>query len=153
MRMLSSEARINSSRLRSGFISQDDWMKITEAAGSLSNAPIYIDDSPDISAMEIRAKARRLKLDKKIGLIIIDYLQLMRTRSSAERYGSLRLLKRAQARNFNLLTGKVRQELVCSDWATMQNDIPLTCTRLQPSHGPAMLAEIAQIYQVAPGFL
>jgi len=68
MRMLSSEARLNSSRL-----------------GSLSNAPIYIDDSPDISAMEIRAKARRLKLDKKIGLVIIDYLQLMRTKSSAER--------------------------------------------------------------------
>jgi replicative DNA helicase len=85
MRMLSSEARLNSSRLRSGFISHDDWMKITEAAGSLSNAPIYIDDSPDISAMEIRAKARRLKMDKKIGLVIIDYLQLMKTRSSAER--------------------------------------------------------------------
>jgi len=85
MRMLSSEARLNSSRLRSGFISQDDWNKITEAAGSLSTAPIYIDDSPDISAMEIRAKARRLKMDKNIGLIIIDYLQLMKTRSSAER--------------------------------------------------------------------
>ncbi len=85
MRMLSSEARLHSSRLRSGFISQDDWMKITEAAGSLSNAPIYIDDSPDILAMEIRAKARRLKMDKKTGLIIIDYLQLMKTRSSAER--------------------------------------------------------------------
>ncbi|MDY6792181.1 MAG: replicative DNA helicase [Thermodesulfobacteriota bacterium] len=85
MRMLSSEARLNSSRLRSGFISQDDWNKITEAAGNLSTAPIYIDDSPDISAMEIRAKARRLKMDKKIGLVIIDYLQLMRTRSTAER--------------------------------------------------------------------
>jgi replicative DNA helicase len=85
MRMLSSEARINSSRLRSGYISQDNWNKITEAAGSLSTAPIYIDDSPDISAMEIRAKARRLKMDKNIGLIIIDYLQLMKTRSSAER--------------------------------------------------------------------
>ena len=85
MRMLSSEARLNSSRLRSGFISHDDWMQITEAAGSLSTAPIYIDDSPDISAMEIRAKARRLKMDKNIGLVIIDYLQLMRTRSSAER--------------------------------------------------------------------
>jgi len=85
MRMLSSEARLNSSRLRSGFISQDDWMKITEAAGSLSNAPIYIDDSPDISAMEIRAKARRLKMDKKIGLVIIDYLQLMKTKGLTER--------------------------------------------------------------------
>jgi len=85
MRMLSSEARLDSTRLRSGFISQDDWMKITEAAGNLSNAPIFIDDSPVLTAMEIRAKARRLKLDKNIGLIIIDYLQLMQGRRSAER--------------------------------------------------------------------
>lgn len=85
MRMLSSEARLNSTRLRSGFISQEDWMRITEAAGNLSNAPIYIDDSPGITAMEIRAKSRRLKMDKNIGLIIIDYLQLMQGRRSAER--------------------------------------------------------------------
>ncbi len=85
MRMLSSEARLDSSRMRSGFINQDDWTHITEAAGVLSNAPIYIDDSPSITAMEIRAKARRLKMDKNIGLIIIDYLQLMQGRQSAER--------------------------------------------------------------------
>jgi replicative DNA helicase len=85
MRMLSSEARLNSTRLRSGFISQEDWMQITEAASNLSNAPIYIDDSPSITAMEIRAKSRRLKMDKNIGLIIIDYLQLMQGRRSAER--------------------------------------------------------------------
>ena len=60
-------------------------MRITEAAGNLSTAPIYIDDSPIISAIEIRAKARRLKMDKNIGLIIIDYVQLMRGRRSAER--------------------------------------------------------------------
>lgn len=85
MRMLSSEARLDSTRLRSGFISQEDWLKITEAAGTLSNAPIFIDDSPVLSAMEIRAKARRLKLDKNIGLILIDYVQLMQGRRSAER--------------------------------------------------------------------
>lgn len=85
MRMLCSEARIDSSRLRSGFFSREDWDDLTEAAGLLSEAPIFIDDSPDISAMEIRAKARRLKMDKDIGLIIIDYLQLMKGRSSAER--------------------------------------------------------------------
>jgi replicative DNA helicase len=85
MRMLTSEARIDSSRLRGGFLSQDDWRRITDAAGTLTNAPIYIDDSPAISAMEIRAKARRLKMDKDIGFIIIDYLQLMRTRGTAER--------------------------------------------------------------------
>lgn len=85
MRMLSSEARLDSTRLRSGFISQEDWLQITEAAGNLSNAPIFIDDSPVLTAMEIRAKARRLKLDKNIGLIVVDYLQLMQGRRSAER--------------------------------------------------------------------
>ncbi len=85
LRMLSSEARIDSSRLRRGFISQDDWIKITDSAGVLSQAPIFIDDSPNITALEIRAKSRRLKMEKDIGLIIIDYLQLMKGRVSAER--------------------------------------------------------------------
>jgi len=85
MRLLSSEARLDSTRLRSGFISREDWFKITEAAGALSNAPVLIDDTPSLSAMEIRAKARRLKLDKNIGLVIIDYLQLMQGRRGAER--------------------------------------------------------------------
>ncbi len=85
LRMLSSEARIDSSRLRRGFISQDDWINITDSAGVLSQAPIFIDDSPNITALEIRAKSRRLKMEKDIGLIIIDYLQLMKSRASAER--------------------------------------------------------------------
>ncbi|MBW2368803.1 MAG: replicative DNA helicase [Deltaproteobacteria bacterium] len=85
MRMLCSEARVDSSRVRSGFFSREDWERLTEAAGLLSQAPIFIDDSPDLSAMEIRAKARRLKMDKGLGLVIIDYLQLMRGRVSAER--------------------------------------------------------------------
>ncbi|MFC1886857.1 replicative DNA helicase [Thermodesulfobacteriota bacterium] len=85
MRMLSSEARIDSARMRRGFISQDDWMQITGAASTLTDAPIFIDDSPNISALEIRAKARRLKMDKHIGLVIIDYLQLMKSHRSAER--------------------------------------------------------------------
>jgi replicative DNA helicase len=85
MRMLSSEARVDSSRMRRGFISQEDWMNITDAAGTLSEAPIYIDDSPDISALEIRAKARRLKMEKNIGLVVIDYLQLMKSHSPKER--------------------------------------------------------------------
>ena len=84
-RMLSSEARVDSSRLRRGFITQDDWIKITDAAGFLSQAPIFIDDSPNIGVLEIRAKARRLKMENDIGLIIIDYLQLMKGRISAER--------------------------------------------------------------------
>ncbi|MGD8770961.1 MAG: replicative DNA helicase [Desulfobacterales bacterium] len=85
LRMLSSEARIDSSRLRRGFISQDDWIKITDSAGVLSQAPIFIDDSPNITALEIRAKSRRLKMEKNVGLIIIDYLQLMKGRIAAER--------------------------------------------------------------------
>jgi len=85
MRMLCSEARIDSSRLRSGFFSREDWVSLTNAAEVLSDAEIYIDDSPDLSAMAIRAKARRLKMDKNIGLVIIDYLQLMKGRASAER--------------------------------------------------------------------
>jgi replicative DNA helicase len=85
MRMLCAEARVDSMRLRSGFFSQEDWHRLTDAAGVLSESPVFIDDSPDISAMEIRAKARRLKMDKDLGLIIIDYLQLMKGRQSAER--------------------------------------------------------------------
>ena len=84
-RMLSSEARIDSSRLRRGFITQDDWIKITDAAGFLSQAPIFIDDSPNITVLEIRAKSRRLKMESDVGLIIIDYIQLMKGRASAER--------------------------------------------------------------------
>ena len=84
-RMLCSEARVDSSSLRSGFFSRDYWDRLTEAAGTLSESPIYIDDSASITAMEIRAKARRLKMDKNIGLIIIDYLQLMQGHAGAER--------------------------------------------------------------------
>ncbi len=85
MRMLCSEARVDSFTLRSGFSSPSDWQDLTDAASVLSPAPIFIDDSPDLSAMEIRAKARRLKMDKGLGLVIIDYLQLMRTRGQSER--------------------------------------------------------------------
>jgi replicative DNA helicase len=85
LRLLCAEARIDSSRLRSGFFSMEDWERLTDAAGVLSAAPVFIDDSPSLSAMEVRAKARRLKMDKNIGLIVIDYLQLMQGRASAER--------------------------------------------------------------------
>ena len=85
LRMLCSEARIDSARLRGGFFSMEDWHRLTDAAGVLSESPIYIDDSASLTAMEIRAKARRLKMDKNIGLIVIDYLQLMQGRAGAER--------------------------------------------------------------------
>ncbi len=77
-RMLCSEARIDSSRLRSGFIDEVEWMRLTDAAGRLSESSIYIDDQPGMSVFEMRAKARRLKAAKGLGLIVVDYLQLMK---------------------------------------------------------------------------
>jgi len=85
MRLLCAEARIDSSRLRGGFLTANDMSKLDDAANVLYKAPIYIDDTADISAMEIRAKARRLKLEKNLGLIVIDYVQLMRSRQNSER--------------------------------------------------------------------
>jgi replicative DNA helicase len=85
MRLLCSESRVDSHRMRSGFMNQEDWIKFTNAAGTLENAAIYIDDTPGISALEIRAKARKLKMGVNLGLIIIDYIQLMRSHHTAER--------------------------------------------------------------------
>jgi replicative DNA helicase len=85
MRMLCSESRVNSQDLRTGYIKDRDWPKLTKAAGDLSDARIYIDDSPAISALEMRAKSRRLKTEHNIGLVVVDYLQLMQGRRSAER--------------------------------------------------------------------
>ncbi|MBE0555832.1 MAG: replicative DNA helicase, partial [Proteobacteria bacterium] len=77
-RMLAAEARVDSQRLRKGFLGETDWPKLTTAAGRLSEAPIYIDDTPAITAIEMKAKSRRLKAENGLGLIILDYLQLMR---------------------------------------------------------------------------
>ena len=85
LRMLSSEAGVDSTRMRGGFLNQEDLEKINRAAGVLYDTNLFIDDTPSISALEIRAKARRMKMEKGLGLIAIDYLQLMRGRASAER--------------------------------------------------------------------
>ncbi|HBH87354.1 MAG TPA: replicative DNA helicase [Syntrophaceae bacterium] len=79
LRMLSSEARVDSQRIRRGFLGEADWPKLITAAGRLSEALIFIDDTPAISALEMKAKARRLKSEVDLGLIILDYLQLMRS--------------------------------------------------------------------------
>ena len=76
-RMLCSTARVDAQRVRTGYLSHEDWPHLTRAAGKLSEAPIYIDDTPGQSVLEIRAKARRLKMRHDIQLIVIDYLQLM----------------------------------------------------------------------------
>ena len=84
LRMLCSEARVDAHKLRSGFLGRTDWPKLTSAAGRLAEAPIYIDDSPAMTVLEMRAKARRLKAERGLGLVIVDYLQLMRGRGSAD---------------------------------------------------------------------
>ena len=76
-RILCSEALVDSNKIRTGQIEDEDWMKLAQTLGRISDAPIYIDDTPGISVMEIRAKCRKLKLEKNIGLIVIDYLQLI----------------------------------------------------------------------------
>lgn len=78
-RMLCSEARVDGSRLRTGQLLREDWPKLASAAGVLSELPVWIDDTAGLSLMELRAKARRLKSDQGLGLIVIDYLQLMRS--------------------------------------------------------------------------
>ena len=83
-RMLCSHARINAHNVRSGMLSTSDWPKLTQAAGKLSEAPIFIDDTPGISILELRAKARRLKARQGIGLVILDYLQLMEEPTRSE---------------------------------------------------------------------
>ena len=76
-RILCSEAMVDSNKVRTGKIEDDDWTKLAEASGALSQAQIFIDDTPGISVMEIRAKCRKLKLEKNIGLVVIDYIQLV----------------------------------------------------------------------------
>lgn len=85
LRMLCSEAMVNSNNIRKGFIRKEDWHKLTSAASNLTGAPIFIDDSSAITVLELRAKARRLKMEHGLSLVIVDYLQLMRGRGSFER--------------------------------------------------------------------
>ena len=84
MRMLSSEARIDGKKIRTGHLEQSDWNSLTTAAGELSEAPIFIDDSSGLNVLEMRAKSRRLKREHGLGLVIVDYLQLMRGYGNSE---------------------------------------------------------------------
>ncbi|MBN3033237.1 MAG: replicative DNA helicase [Candidatus Saganbacteria bacterium] len=83
-RMLCSEAEVDAQKLKTASLSDTGWKKLTRALGKLSEAPIFIDDSASITATEIRAKARRLKIERGLGLVIVDYLQLMRGRNRIE---------------------------------------------------------------------
>ena len=85
LRMLCAEAQVDAHRLRTGQLGKADWPRLASAAGELSEAPIFIDDTPAISILEMRAKSRRLMLEHGLSMIIVDYLQLMRSSLASER--------------------------------------------------------------------
>ncbi len=83
-RMITSEARIDAQRMRKGLLRDDDFPRLARAAGILSAAPVWIDDTPGITLLEMRSKARRLRADADVGLVIVDYLQLMSGPANSE---------------------------------------------------------------------
>nr|WP_220186373.1 replicative DNA helicase [Brevibacillus halotolerans] len=83
-RMICAEGNLDASRMRSGGLEEDDWQKLTMAIGTLAKAPVYIDDTPGITVQDIRAKCRRLQTEKGLGLILIDYLQLIQGRGKGD---------------------------------------------------------------------
>jgi len=83
-RMVCAEANVDANRMRTGFLEGDDWEKLTMAIGALSEAQIYIDDSPSITVADIRAKCRRLQQERGLGMILIDYLQLIHGRGKGD---------------------------------------------------------------------
>lgn len=95
MRMLCSEAMVNASSLRSGFFSMDDWQKILNAADRFVDMPVYIDDTSSPTIMDVYTKCRRLKMDKDIGMIIIDYVQLMEGSDKLDRHLQIAKISRA----------------------------------------------------------
>ena len=84
MRLLTGLARVDAHRLRTGRLSKQDWTGLTLALGEVSGAPIYIDDTPGISVLEMRAKSRRLKMEHGLDLVVVDYMQLIRGRGRFE---------------------------------------------------------------------
>jgi replicative DNA helicase len=84
MRLLSAEAKVPLNHIRNGQLSEDDWNKLARKMGEVSSAPVFIDDSPNMTMMEIRAKARRLKQRHDLRLIVIDYMQLMTSGKKVE---------------------------------------------------------------------
>jgi replicative DNA helicase len=83
-RILCAEAKVDQHRLRTGDLSEEDWRKLHETKDKIANIPIFIDDTPGITVRQVRAKARQLKAEKGLGLIVIDYLQLMQGSKKAE---------------------------------------------------------------------
>ncbi len=84
MRMMASLGRINAHKVRTGKLDDDDWPRLTHAIGMLAEAPMFIDDTPALTPLELRTRARRLKREHGLGLIVVDYLQLMQAPESSE---------------------------------------------------------------------
>src|SRR5947208_7470370 len=84
MRLLSAEASVTLGHIRGGRMNDDDWQRVAQKMGQVESAPLFIDDSPNLTMMEIRAKARRLKQRHNLRLVIVDYLQLMQGNKRAE---------------------------------------------------------------------
>jgi len=105
-RLMSSEAMIDQHKLRTGRLQEEEWIRLTKAAQPLSTALVYIDDTPAISVLELRAKARRLKAEKGLGLLVIDYLQLMtngkRTENRQQEISEISRSLKALARELNI---------------------------------------------------
>jgi len=104
-RLIASEARVDAGKLRTGQLDTSDWALIVDAMGPLSQAPIYIDDTPGISVPQLRSKCRKLKLEQGLGLILVDYLQLMsgggRTESRQQEISEISRSLKAIAREMN----------------------------------------------------
>ena len=94
-RLLCSVARIDATRVRNGKLAQSEFPTLVNAAGIIAEAPIYIDDTPAISVLELRAKARRLKAEKNIGLVVVDYLQLMQGKNTENRQQEISEISRS----------------------------------------------------------
>ena len=112
MRLLSAEARVALHHMRSGNMTDDDWARLARRMGEVSAAPLFIDDSPNMSMMEIRAKCRRLKQRHDLRLVIVDYLQLMSGSSSARRAESRQQEVSEMSRNLKLLAKELEVPIV-----------------------------------------
>ncbi len=95
LRLLSCEAGIDGHRLRTGYLRDDDWPKLSRALGRLGEVEIYVDDSPSLSVMELRGRARRLKAERNVGLVIIDYMQLMHAAAAENRQQEMSSISRS----------------------------------------------------------
>jgi replicative DNA helicase len=109
MRILAAEAKVRLTDMRSGQLADDDWTRLAQQMTGLAKAPLFIDDSPNLTMMEIRAKARRLKQQVDLKLIVIDYLQLM---SSGKKFESRQQEVSELSRNIKLLAKELQVPIV-----------------------------------------